>query len=872
MDIELKCPGNISKVVEIEAHWSIGDLRNAAAEIIDCKKHLIELVIDEEIYGESRNNESLENLGLQQNEVVTVKAATKAVALARLAARDITPTVPRCKAAMLAGLVELVRDFFEAGYAPYERDLALKTLEAGRPGIAMVILSTPTVPPLMHFNTNLLGIALRKGYLDVVTIVLRNLTYVNPNCCVYLEVPSSNWEPFFDVLMEHKVQFELPCIAHVVNTLTAAKLRYFLARYPHKIPLSCLGGALSRSDATHAELILDHSLILSAGTLPALAQSKHHHLDSKVAHVIRKVYKDIYYKPSKKSTTRCLIRACGNGAMEIITALVEAGGDAGVGLLHCKDAATAKHLVEECQADVNYAAAPRTTPLIRACAVGLDFVKYLVEKGAEVNRSAGNTSAVIVASKHGKLDIVKYLVEDCKADPTHRTAAGFDAASAAAAHGHLTVMQYLLRKINPARSYPNNMNLIHVMAKTGTYTRELCKATGENLFEADSLGRDVLMFAGMGRAKVHEDLVAECKDLASRTSDDGTTALGYAVQTGHEDTVVALLDAGSNPKAALSNHTKNTVIDGYVQRTKWDINIYNKLNARITKRKGPTSLHSLIGSNAGSRKVNRVTADCTVWWKNTHRVEYFFELAARDPELILYISDSTSTELNGLLAVRMKKNGQSILRILAENESTPLCVFRKILGKNQDAMGTPDPDGVSPFRAALEYGHFDAFYKQRHYETIPPNVWLNEYVGLLRDGKKIKIPKTSGYSEKHAHNCVIRICSHLIPTLSEDEQVFLITAYPTWEFLHLSRRVANKILPICVTLGHIETVTRIMATAGLFSLPSTVVLPETSKKGRDMWEIVCKKVPDPRACLVAAVEHYDGHPVQSRYKKLLKNL
>eukprot|EP01064_Diplonema_japonicum_P008078 TRINITY_DN15609_c0_g1_i1.p1 TRINITY_DN15609_c0_g1~~TRINITY_DN15609_c0_g1_i1.p1 ORF type:complete len:518 (+),score=109.34 TRINITY_DN15609_c0_g1_i1:118-1554(+) len=455
MNIELKCPGNVSHVVEIDPTWCIADLKKAAAEVLGCEEQVVELAIN----GEPKNNSDPLSAFLSEGEVVTAHPSTKSMALARLLAKQITPSSEQFTLAVNQGDADLVRDLMEAGCElPDENDLALKAICNRHLGTAIALLSIPTDPAHIFFQRNLLHIAIKRGYLSIVDTLLNHDSCEFSRHNMYFAVTAINWVHFFEVLMENKVQFhQMHTITNTVNGLNCDKLRYFLAKYSEKIPLTCLGTALALSNPTTAELILDCNLNLSATTVRALCLSRHRHLDSRIAEVIRNVHKEIGI--GGKKANQYLHHAVALGAVEIVSVLVEVGADANRGLLCCKDDTMARHLVENCKADVNYESR-RTTPLIHACAVGVDLVRYLVKQGAKVNHgvTGNNTTAVIVASKHGKLDVVDYLVDKCGADLAHRTAAGFDAMCAAAANGHLTVMHYLLKHHPNPAPYPNGMN------------------------------------------------------------------------------------------------------------------------------------------------------------------------------------------------------------------------------------------------------------------------------------------------------------------------------------------------------------------------------------------------------------------------------
>jgi ankyrin repeat protein len=194
-------------------------------------------------------------------------------------------------------------------------------------------------------------------------------------------------------------------------------------------------------------------------------------------------------------------------------------------------------------ANVNAANRYGVPPLIVACTNGnAAVVKLLLEAGADANTVAkGGETALMIAARSGKVDAVKaLLVRGARHEARERR--GQTALMWAAAEGHAPVVKALIES-------GAEMN---VMIDSG-FTPFLF-AVREGHLEVVR----ALLEAG---AKVNEPLRRREKapggpvDSALYKSGRDTSPLMLAVQNGHFELAIALVDAGANPNDMQSGFT-----------------------------------------------------------------------------------------------------------------------------------------------------------------------------------------------------------------------------------------------------------------------------------------------------------------------------
>eukprot|EP01064_Diplonema_japonicum_P010182 TRINITY_DN17511_c0_g1_i1.p1 TRINITY_DN17511_c0_g1~~TRINITY_DN17511_c0_g1_i1.p1 ORF type:complete len:662 (+),score=144.49 TRINITY_DN17511_c0_g1_i1:40-2025(+) len=630
MDVQLSFPGGVYHEVEVGPAWCVSDLRKAAADELDGREDKIVLVINETEYGaQSDDKIPLQSLGVWQGEVIIVKVNNKQAALDRLRSRGVAINTHAAQEASRRGDTETVTDLIEADCA--EGDLVLFALETKHPETALAVLKCSSS---RHFSPGAFALAIKTGAYDVVAQAVHNgLTRLPKGFSMPCQT-TSDWK-IFDLLFDNGMSTSYLKMPSILWYSKAEVLRRLLPRFEGKVPLSWVAIALKNPDPTIAEMLLKRDVKLSCSPAEDLLFSKHRQFDGRVAQFIRDIGKELGF--SKKKATR-LMRNAPNLSREIIAAIVEVGGDPSMGLLHSKDLATVRSLVEDFGADVN----SRTgcwTLLISACELGdEDLVRYLVEHKAEVNHHVTNgRTALIAASKKGDLNIVKYLVEEGGADPLHRTRAGFNATSAAAACGHPAVVEYLVLR---CRDTLKGMNLIHINARIAgaSIYKELYRITGMGLFERDDLGKDVLMMAAESGKSVARGLASDCAEIANRKCKKGTTALGYAIQKGERpEYMIDLLEAGSNPNAKMSDDSDSDMLSGLIaNHTIWHRSVYEKLKERGAELQGERCLQSLLAS---FRKGDDLTKLCMVFGDvmdlvpDDSRRSFIQKLLARDANL-----------------------------------------------------------------------------------------------------------------------------------------------------------------------------------------------------------------------------------------------
>ena len=174
------------------------------------------------------------------------------------------------------------------------------------------------------------------------------------------------------------------------------------------------------------------------------------------------------------------------------------------------------------------------TPLALACTNGnAGIVSSLLEKGADANATLpGGESALMTAARTGNLECVQLLLKK-GADPSAHERKGQSALMWAAAEGHVAVVNELLKAgADPNDSLPSGFNSLFFAVRAGkTSVVELLLSKGVDV-------NQVLKTSGGGKAPRK-----------------GTSPLMLAVENGHFELAIRLVDAGADPNDERSGYT-----------------------------------------------------------------------------------------------------------------------------------------------------------------------------------------------------------------------------------------------------------------------------------------------------------------------------
>jgi ankyrin repeat protein/ketosteroid isomerase-like protein len=185
-------------------------------------------------------------------------------------------------------------------------------------------------------------------------------------------------------------------------------------------------------------------------------------------------------------------------------------------------------------ADVKAKNRYEVTPLSLACTNGnAAIVGALLERGAEASTALpGGESALMTASRTGNLKCVQLLLEK-GANPNAHERKGQSAIMWAAAEGYADVVEELIKAgADPNDSLPSGFNPLFFAVRAGkTSVVELLLSKGVDV-------NQVLKSSGSGKA-----------------ARKGTAALMLAVENGHFELAIRLVDAGANPNDERSGYT-----------------------------------------------------------------------------------------------------------------------------------------------------------------------------------------------------------------------------------------------------------------------------------------------------------------------------
>jgi len=176
------------------------------------------------------------------------------------------------------------------------------------------------------------------------------------------------------------------------------------------------------------------------------------------------------------------------------------------------------------------------TPLSLACQNGnAEMIQFLIGKGADPNTALnGNETVLMTAARTGKLDCIELLLEaGAKVDAKERN--GQTAIMWAAAEGHAEVVEILI--------------------KAGAEFQKPLKSSGftPTLFAVRQGHIEVVeLFLKNG---VDVNFAAQPENSRGKRMRSGTSALMLAVENGHFDLGVKLLEAGADPNDQRSRFT-----------------------------------------------------------------------------------------------------------------------------------------------------------------------------------------------------------------------------------------------------------------------------------------------------------------------------
>jgi uncharacterized protein len=174
------------------------------------------------------------------------------------------------------------------------------------------------------------------------------------------------------------------------------------------------------------------------------------------------------------------------------------------------------------------------TPLALACINGnAEIVKLLLSNGADASaKLAGGETALMTASRTGNVDVVKALLSH-GADVSAKERKGQTAVMWGAAEGHADVVELLVNagaKVN--ETLPSGFNALFFAVRAGK-----------------SAAVDVLLRYG---ADVNQALKPERS--AGRAPRIGTSPLIMAIENGHLELAIHLVDAGADPNDERSGY------------------------------------------------------------------------------------------------------------------------------------------------------------------------------------------------------------------------------------------------------------------------------------------------------------------------------
>ncbi len=167
------------------------------------------------------------------------------------------------------------------------------------------------------------------------------------------------------------------------------------------------------------------------------------------------------------------------------------------------------------------------SPIALACTNGNSaIVRILLSHGADANATLpGGETALMTASRTGNVDVVKELLSR-GADVAAKERKGQTAIMWAAAEGHADVVEQLIQAgANPDEQLPSGFNALFFAVRAGR-----------------SQVVDLLLRRG---AEVNQTLKAV--KAAARAPRNGTSPLIMAIENGHLELAIQLVDAGADP-------------------------------------------------------------------------------------------------------------------------------------------------------------------------------------------------------------------------------------------------------------------------------------------------------------------------------------
>ena len=214
------------------------------------------------------------------------------------------------------------------------------------------------------------------------------------------------------------------------------------------------------------------------------------------------------------------------------------------------DAATARMLVRA-GAKVNAANRYGVPPLSLACTNGnADIVKLLLEAGADANAALpGGETVLMTASRAGNLEAVKALLAR-SADPNARERGGQTAIMWAAAEGHAAVVRTLIDGGADIRAkLKSGFTPLFFAVREGHDRGGADAAAGRRQCERGD--RASPAFGGAAGTRLGVTL----NSASFKPVRKGTSPLLMAVENGHFEMAIALVDAGADPNDERSGFT-----------------------------------------------------------------------------------------------------------------------------------------------------------------------------------------------------------------------------------------------------------------------------------------------------------------------------
>ncbi|MCJ1251149.1 Ankyrin-2 [Trapelia coarctata] len=290
--------------------------------------------------------------------------------------------------------------------------------------------------------------------------------------------------------------------------------------------------------------------------------------------VLLKSLSDQELNSLNRGFSRPLVLALRIGAKKLVTELVRRTTDVNesFALDYAAYSPLEASCVYSCDFEIFRSLASRCENLMKRNAVGntllhlacafnrKEIVNYLLalKPDLEVENADGST-ALNLSGIHGSPDITEALL-DAGADPAHCNRNGFNLWHATASSASLEPLQRLCQRSKiirlEDRTSLGHTPLLSAVAAGGTATVEKLLALGSDIHAIDNQASGVLHVAATyGKTEVINLLLKKASELDVEALDsNGNTPLLVAAANGHQSSVVALLDSGSDPYVTNERH------------------------------------------------------------------------------------------------------------------------------------------------------------------------------------------------------------------------------------------------------------------------------------------------------------------------------